>query len=82
MMHSESKEIYGANVFGLVAMLHQLRRWRAICELRSFWNADRYFLVLCRKFKHLNCYVDDFNIQQRYEFIREFTKDYQQRGAI
>lgn len=81
-MRSEAKKIYGTNVFGIVAMLHQLRRWWAIRELRSFWNADRYFLVICRKFKHLNCHIDSFNVQQRYEFVREFIKHHQQRGTI
>lgn len=52
-MRSETKTIYGANVFGLVAMFHQLRRWWAIRELRSFWNQDRYCLGICKKFSHL-----------------------------
>lgn len=82
MMRSETKTIYGVDVLGMIAMFKEIRRWWTIRELRSFWNADRYFLVMCRKFKHLNCHVDSFNAQQRYEFVREFVKHHQQRGAI
>ncbi len=81
-MRSESKEVYGTNVLGLVAMLHQLRRWWAIRELRQHWKLDRYFLVTCRKFNHLNCHIDSFNFHRRYEFIRMFTEYHLQRGAI
>lgn len=82
MMRSESKEIYGANVFGLVAMLHQLRRWWAIRELSSFWNQDRYCLGICKKFSHLAHHADYFHIQQRYKRIRLYTRTHQQRGVI
>ncbi|HHR6138083.1 TPA: hypothetical protein ACS72F_001977 [Providencia alcalifaciens] len=48
MMRSEAKKIYGTNVFGIVAMLHQLRRWWAIRDLRSRWNDSRDGLVICK----------------------------------
>lgn len=82
MMRSEAKKIYGTNVFGIVAMLHQLRRWWAIRELRGCWNDYRSALVACRKFNHLNSVSEHFNVQQRYKRIRMFAKAHQQRGAI
>ncbi|WP_230088692.1 hypothetical protein [Providencia sp. wls1943] len=82
MMRSEAKKIYGTNVFGIVAMLHQLRRWWAIRDLRSRWNDSRDGLVICRKFSHLSYYADYFQVQQRYKRIRMFAKAHQQRGAI
>lgn len=82
MMRSEAKKIYGTNVFGIVAMLHQLRRWWAIRELRGCWNDSRDGLVICRKFSHLSHYADYFEVQQRYTRIRLYTKAHQQRGAI
>ncbi|MEY0558033.1 hypothetical protein AB7334_18020 [Providencia rettgeri] len=81
-MRSESKEIYGANVFGLVAMLHQLRRWWAIRELRHQWNQDRYFLTISRKYKHLNCLVDGFSVQHRYKHVRLFAEVFKQKEII
>lgn len=82
MMRSEAKKIYGTNVFGIVATLHQLRRWLAIRELRGCWNDSRSALVACRKFNHLNSVSEHFNVQQRYKQIRMFAKAHQQRGAI
>ncbi|MEX9782231.1 hypothetical protein AB7315_21550 [Providencia manganoxydans] len=82
MMRSESKEIYGANVFGLVAMLHQLRRWWILRELRLNWAENYKYLVMCRKHSHLNKHIEYFSIQQRYERIRLFAMPHQQRGAI
>ncbi|WP_430248258.1 hypothetical protein ACIH2S_06075 [Providencia sp. PAZ2] len=82
MMRSEAKKIYGTNVFGIVAMLHQLRRWWAIRELRGCWNDSRSALVACGKFNHLNSVSEHFNVQQRYKRIRMFAKAHQQRGAI
>ncbi|WOC01193.1 MULTISPECIES: hypothetical protein [unclassified Providencia] len=81
-MRSESKEIYGANVFGLMAMFHQLRRWLVIRELRGCWSDSRRGLVACRKFNHLNSVSEHFNVQQRYKRIRMFVKPHQQRGVI
>lgn len=82
MMRSEAKKIYGTNVFGIVAMLHQLRRWLAIRELRGCWSDSRDGLVICRKFSHLNHHADYFEVQQRYTRIRLYTKAHQQRGTI
>ncbi|HHR6334798.1 TPA: hypothetical protein ACS735_002637 [Providencia alcalifaciens] len=81
-MRSEAKKIYGTSVFGIVAMLHQLRRWLAIRDLRSRWNDSRDGLVICKKFSHLNHYADYFQVQQRYCRIRLYTKAYQNRGVI
>lgn len=82
MMRSETKKIYGANVFGMIDTLHQLRRWWAIRELRGCWNDSRSALVACRKFNHLNSVSEHFNVHQRYKRIRMFAKAHQQRGAI
>lgn len=82
MMRSESKEIYGVDVFGIISMLKEIRRWWIIRGLRDYWKKDRYFLVMCRKFKHLNHHIDSFNVQQRYEFVSKFAKHHQQRGVI
>lgn len=81
-MRSEAKKIYGTNVFGIVAMLHQMRRWLAIRELRGCWKDSRSALVACRKFSHLSHYADYFQVQQRYTRIRLYTKAHQLRGAI
>ncbi|HHR6130127.1 TPA: hypothetical protein ACS72K_001731 [Providencia alcalifaciens] len=82
MMRSEAKKIYGTNVFGIVAMLHQLRRWWAIRDLRSRWNDSRDGLVICIKFSHLSHHADYFEVHQRYTRIRLYTKAHQLRGAI
>ncbi|MEQ5184085.1 hypothetical protein ABN222_06090 [Providencia alcalifaciens] len=81
-MRNEAKKIYGTNVFGIVAMLHQLRRWLAIRDLRSRWNDSRDGLVICRKFSQLSHHADCFQVQQHYCRIRLYTKAYQQRGVI
>ncbi|WP_247602675.1 hypothetical protein [Providencia rettgeri] len=82
MMRSESKEIYGANVFGIIAMLKEIRRWWTIRKLRNHWNKERYFFTKYREIAHLKCLADGFDIDQRYEFIRVLVADHQQRGAI
>lgn len=81
-MRSESKEIYGVNVFGMIAMFKQLRKWRAIRKLRKRWNDSRRDLVTCRKFRHLNHHADHFQVKQRYKHIRLYVEAHQQRGAI
>lgn len=82
MMRSETKTIYGVDVLGMIAMFKQLRKWRTIRKLRNRWNQSRRDLVTCRKFRHLNHYADDFQVQQRYKHMREYVKSHQQRGAI
>ena len=81
-MSSESKEIYGVNVFGMIAMFKQLRKWRTIRKLRKRWNDSRRDLVTCRKFRHLNHHADYFQVKQRYKHIRLYVETHQQRGAI
>ncbi|MBP6121064.1 MAG: hypothetical protein KA516_01710 [Providencia sp.] len=82
MMRSESKEVYGTHVFGLVAMLHQLRRWWVIRGLRADWNFDRGCLNICKKHNNLNYLSVHFDVYRRYQRIRLFAKPHQQRGAI
>ncbi|MGO2335951.1 hypothetical protein [Providencia sp.] len=82
MMRSESKEIYGVNVFGLIAMFKQLRKLWVIRKLRRRWNDSRRDLITCRKFRHLNHHADHFQVKQRYEHIRLYVETHQQRGAI
>ncbi|MEX6157874.1 hypothetical protein AB7309_22160 [Providencia manganoxydans] len=81
MMHSESKEIYGVNVFGSVAMLHQLRRWWVISKLRRRCKRDRKLLVFLRK-RGMHLSTASVEADIRYKRIRLLFKDYQQRGAI
>ena len=38
-MRSESKEIYGVNVFPVLAVLHQIRRWWVLRNLKDHWNS-------------------------------------------
>lgn len=82
MMHSETKTIYGTNIFGIIAMLHQLHRWWLIRKLRSHWNKERHFFTKYRESASSKCFADAFDVDQRYEFIRELVRDHQQRGAI
>ena len=81
-MRSESKEIYGVDVLGIISMLKEIRRWWAIRELRRQWNQDRYFLTISRKYKHLNCLVDGFSVQHRYKHVRLFAEVFKQKGFI
>ncbi|EKT55487.1 hypothetical protein [Providencia sneebia] len=81
MMHSESKDVYGTDVFGLIATFHQVRRWWVIRKLRKDWNDSRYCLVMCRKFSLVR-YEGNFSVQERYAVIRIYAEYHQQRGAI
>ncbi|WP_273827673.1 hypothetical protein [Providencia rettgeri] len=82
MMRSETKTIYGANIFGILAMFKEIRRWWLIRQLRRHWNKERYFFTKYRESVHSKCLVDAFDIDQRYEFIRVLVTDHQQRGVI
>lgn len=82
MMRSEAKKIHGTNVFGIIAMLKEIRRWWTIRKLRNHWNKERYFFTKYRELPHMKCLADGFDIDQRYEFIRVLVADHQQRGDI
>ncbi|MGO2306732.1 MAG: hypothetical protein ACTH5W_18730 [Providencia sp.] len=79
-MRSESKEIYGVNVFGLIAVIKQLRRWWLICELRGTWNDDRKLLVIFRQ-RGIENHTGTLSVQQRYMRIIELAKDYQLKSG-
>lgn len=81
MMRSESKDIYGANVFGLVATLHQLRRWWVISKLRRRCKRDRKLLVFLRR-RGMHLSTASVEVDIRYKRIRLLFKSHQQRGAI
>ncbi|MBG5927937.1 hypothetical protein [Providencia rettgeri] len=80
-MRSESKDIYGANVFGLVAALHQLRRWWVISKLRRRCKRDRKLLVFLRR-RGMHLSTASVEVDIRYKRIRLLFKSHQQRGVI
>ncbi|HHR5900640.1 TPA: hypothetical protein ACS7XC_001543 [Providencia alcalifaciens] len=81
-MRSGSRDIYGVNVLPLIAIIYQLRRRRAIWNLRRRWNNYRRDLMLCKQYHHLSHHTEYFDVQQRYERMRLYVKAYQQRGDI
>lgn len=78
MMHSESKEIYGANVFGLVALFcHVFPHRQTTRKLQREWVEER---KTCAELKQSGSGYVDF--EYRYKNIRQLAKSHQQRGAI
>ncbi|ATG18056.1 hypothetical protein CO695_17755 [Providencia alcalifaciens] len=81
MMHCESKEIYGVDVLGLVAVWHQLRRWWLIGKLRKRCKRDRKLLVLLRR-RGMHLATASLGVDIRYKRIRLCFEYHQQRGDI
>lgn len=81
MMRSESREIYGVNVFPMIAMCHQFKKWRTIRLLRKFWQEDRKLRNLAIKCGYRSGWYY-FNYQNRYQLIKIISKSHQQLGDI
>ncbi|MER5012157.1 hypothetical protein [Morganella morganii] len=78
-MRSESKEIYGVSVFPVLAVLHQIRRWRALRDLRRDWYLRNLVIKCSRSRPDI---ADFFNIRDEYTLIRHKVKHYQREGVI
>ena len=81
-IHNGSKEIYGVDVLGMIAMFKQVRKWWTIRKLRRRWNESRRDLVFYRTLPYLSHRAKYFQVQQRYKHIRQYVKVHQQRGTI
>ncbi|HCR4019779.1 hypothetical protein [Morganella morganii] len=80
-MRSESKEIYGVSVFPVLAVLHQIRRWWVLRDLKDHWNSRHKVNSICRRHGW-----DDLirfqNIERQYFMTRATAKRYQSEGVI
>lgn len=80
-MRSESKEIYGVNVFPVLAVLHQIRRWWVLRDLKGHWNNRHKVIRICRS-RGWDEHIRFQNIERQYFMTRATVKRYQREGVI
>ncbi len=80
-MRSESKEIYGVNVFPVLAVLHQIRRWWVLRDLKGHWNNRHKVIRICRS-RGWDEHIRFKNIERQYSMTRATAKRYQRKGVI
>ncbi|MEY1089434.1 hypothetical protein AB7160_11290 [Morganella morganii] len=80
-MRSESKEIYGVSVFPVLAVLHQIRRWWVLRDLKGHWNRRHKVIRICRS-RGWDDHIRFKNIERQYSMTRATAKRYQRKGVI
>ncbi len=81
MMRSESKEIYGVNVISVLAVLHQVRRWWVLRDLKDHWNSRHKVIRICRS-RGWHDHIRFENIERQYFMNRQPARRHQREGVI
>lgn len=81
MMRSESKEIYGVNVIPVLAVLHQVRRWWVLRDLKDHWNSRHKVIRICRS-RGWYDHIRFENIERQYFMTRQAARCHQCEGVI
>ncbi|ARM67998.1 hypothetical protein [Morganella phage IME1369_02] len=80
-MRSESKEIYGVSVLPVLAVLHQIRRWWVLHDLKDHWNSRHKVIRICHS-RGWDDLIRFQNIERQYFMTRATAKRYQCEGII
>ncbi|CAI2470121.1 MULTISPECIES: hypothetical protein [Serratia] len=80
-MKPATHQILGVNVFPLVAVLQQVRRWWSLRYLRGYWADDQDLRRIARERNWVGV-LNHFNIEAGYRFIRLLATAEQQRGIL
>ncbi|EMG9191510.1 hypothetical protein ISO73_05390 [Morganella morganii subsp. morganii] len=80
-MRSESKEIYGVSVLPVLAVLHQIRRWWVLHDLKDHWNSRHKVIRICHS-RGWDDLIRSQNIERQYFMTRATAKCYQHKGVI
>ena len=75
-MRSESKEIYGVSVLPVLAVLHQIRRWWVLHDLKDHWNSRHKVIRICHS-RGWDDLIRFQNIERQYFMTRATAKCYQ-----
>ncbi|HCM62759.1 MAG TPA: hypothetical protein DIT05_09470, partial [Morganella sp. (in: Bacteria)] len=80
MMRSESKEIYGVNVISVLAVLHQVRRWWVLRDMKNHWNSRHKVIRICRC-RGWHDHIRFENIERQYFMTCQEAKRHQREGV-
>lgn len=80
-MRSESKEIYGVNVFPVLVGLLHIRRWWVPRDLKDHRNSRHKVIRICCS-RGWDDRVRFKNIERQYSMTRATAKRYQREGVI
>lgn len=80
-MKPVTQKILGVNVYPLIAMLQQARRWWRIRELKRLWWEDMRMRKIAKRRQWFNV-LDWMNIEGRYRLIKVFARIAEERGHL
>lgn len=80
-MKQQSQKILGVNVYPLIAMLQQVRRWWKIRELKRLWWEDMCLRKIAKQREWAGV-LDFMNTESRYRLIKLFARIAEERGHL
>ncbi|MBP1034213.1 hypothetical protein J8631_01430 [Serratia fonticola] len=80
-MKPATQKILGVNVYPLIAMLQQARRWWKIRELKRLWWEDMSYRKICKKRGWVSN-LEWMNTESRYRLIKLYARAGKERGHL